>query len=168
MLTGPLTFCFLMARTVLLIILVLWVPVFQFVKSISIVFDYPGITSILLVFRLIASIGKFMVHFEAGEVVVVVSGGGWFLIVVVKVEEGLIVVMVVVVEFRGGVILFHVIRLAGTAAVIIYVAVVIIVNFLIVAVIVIVVQDFGVRGRLVGVVLVEGVMGGVEIHMKLI
>ena len=85
MLAGPFAFY-------LLPIFMPWVPVFGLIKYVFIIFVYPVVVSISLVPKLVASEGKFAVHFRAGWVIMVVSGGGWVLIVVVEVEEDQVVV----------------------------------------------------------------------------
>ena len=80
-LTGPFSFY-------ILTIFMPWMSIFRLIESISTAFIYPMVVSILLVPKLVASVGEFVVHFRAGEVIMVMSRGGWFLIVVVKVEGG--------------------------------------------------------------------------------
>ena len=116
MLAGPFAFY-------LLPIFVPWVPIFGLIESVFIVFVYPMVVSISLVPKLIASEGKFIVHFGVGGVIVVVSREGWVLIVVVEVEEGQVVVVVVVVECRGRMVPICIIRSAGTATVVILITI---------------------------------------------
>ena len=80
-LTGPFSFY-------ILTIFMCQMSIIRLIESISTAFIYPMVVSILLVPKLVASVGEFVVHFRAGEVIMVMSRGGWFLIVVVKVEGG--------------------------------------------------------------------------------